>query len=118
MADKHYLDDMPTHIAPVLNSRTMRLMGQQDCFGMFSVIVSEIHHTNEEITTRAFDSRDWTTSVGIKRLTERLGCSNKSARRQLDRLVEIGVISLNVESVPEVISLTLDDTNLSNPRHG
>ena len=112
------LDEIPTHIVPMLNNTTMRLMNQQDCFGMFMLIVSEIHHTNEEITTRAFDSRDWTTSVGIKRLIQRLGCSNKKARRQLDRLVEIGVISLNVESIPEVITLTLNDTNLRKPRHG
>ena len=112
------LDEIPTYIVPMLNNRTMLLMNQQDCFCMFMLIVSEIHNTNEEILTRAFDSRDWTTSVGIKGLIHRLGCSNKKARRQLDRLVEIGVISLNVESIPEVITLTLDDKNLRKPRHG
>ena len=106
-------NNIPTHICPGLNSRTMRLMNQRTrCIGMFMVIVSEIHHTDEEITTREFDSRDWATSVGINRLAEALGCSVKSARRQLNRLVQIGVISLNCESIPEVITLTLDDTNL------
>ena len=113
------MGDMPTYIAPVLNKRTIRLMVQRpECVGMFMAIVSEIHHTDEEITTRKFDSKDWTTSVGIKRLTEEHGCSVKSARRQLDRLVEIGVITINVESIPEIITLTLDDTNLSKTRHG
>jgi hypothetical protein len=111
-------DEIPTYIVPMLNTRTMRLMNQQDCFGMFMTIVNKIHNTDEEITTRAFDSRDWTTSVGIKSLIQGLGWSNKKARRQLDRLVQMGVISLNCESIPEVITLTLDDTNLRKPRHG
>ena len=114
MEGQYYLDNnIPTHICPALNSRTMRLMNKYPaCIGMFMVIVSEIHNTDEEIYTREFDSRDWTTSVGIKSLSEALGCGVKSARRQLDRLVQVGVISLNVELIPEVITLTLDDTNL------
>lgn len=114
MESQYYLDNnIPTHICPGLNRKTMRLMNQKPgCIGMFMVIVSEIHNTDEEICTREFDSRDWMTSVGINRLTEVLGCGVKSARRQLDRLVQIGVISMNVESIPEVITLTLDDTHL------